>query len=93
MNNVRLEKQIKIWAKQLESAKNPIDRATLTDKINNAKKEMAKIEIPKSQKKIRQQIDAPALADKNVVTINNLPSNESYRGKVTDYGSVSTIEI
>ena len=93
MNNVRLEKQIKIWAKQLESVKNPIDRATLTDKINNAKKEMAKVEIPKSQKKISQQIDAPALADKNVVTINNLPSNESYRGKVTDYGSVSTIEI
>lgn len=78
-----LEAKIQSWTKSLEKTKNPVVSASLSEKINDAKKEIARINAEKNaiDKKTLTHVDAPCVADKNEHTVLN-------RAQITNTGEV-----
>ena len=56
--------RIAYWEQKLKESRNQSERAELADKIANAKKEIAKLKIEKTEPEVNGIIDAPSVADK-----------------------------
>lgn len=83
-----LEKKINFWRDRLKRTKNASNAAILSDKISSARKEIAKLSNQDPEKKIIQQIDAPAMIDKDPSTPITLE-----RGQIMDAGEVYNISL
>ena len=82
-----LEKKIIFWKDKLKQTNNASNAAILSDKISSARKEIEKLSSGEREKKIVQQIDAPAMIDKisNPVTLE--------RGQIMNSGEVYVLEL
>ena len=85
----KLEEQIKFWTNRLKVVHDAVERATLENKIQNAKKEIDRKKLNIEKPEVKTQIDAPALVDR----VEGSSSIELSRGQIMNAGDVFAITL